>query len=135
MTAARNAAALEAYGARHDVTYLTDDAVFTDMNSGRRSTGPAEIGEMLHWFYSVAFDAHFEQTSAVVGDGNCTTIPVSLVCPSSGSQSKLPASSRQVHFFLIGLLTCFFSSCSTCTLSNCFPSHVTLPTTRFLYGS
>lgn len=36
---------------------VAEEAVFHDLASGRDFRGRREIGEMLHWFYNIAFDA------------------------------------------------------------------------------
>jgi predicted ester cyclase len=50
----------------HDVKYLNEDAVFTNLSTGEKYTGRAEIGGMLHYFYQVAFDATADIKSKIV---------------------------------------------------------------------
>jgi predicted ester cyclase len=48
---------IEEYFKTHDVSYLAEDAVFRDMNTGEETTGRKAIGELLNYIYHVAFDA------------------------------------------------------------------------------
>ena len=57
---------VEAYFNTHDVQYVTEDAVFTSMNTGEETHGRKAIGQMLHYFYHVAFDAKAEITNKVI---------------------------------------------------------------------
>src|SRR5213083_3030607 len=57
---------IQAYFETHDVQYLTDDVVFTHMSSGDKYVGREGVGQMLHYFYHVAFDAKAEITNTVV---------------------------------------------------------------------
>lgn len=57
---------VEAYFSTHDVQYVTEDAVFTSMNTGEETHGREAIGQMLNYFYHVAFDARAEITNKVI---------------------------------------------------------------------
>jgi predicted ester cyclase len=57
---------VEAYFSTHDVQYVTEDAVFTSMNTGEETRGREAIGQMLNYFYHVAFDARAEITNKVI---------------------------------------------------------------------
>jgi predicted ester cyclase len=57
---------VEAYFNTHDVQYVTEDAVFTSMNTGEETHGREAIGQMLHYIYHVAFDAKAEITNKVI---------------------------------------------------------------------
>lgn len=57
---------LHDYFKTHDMKYIADDAVFTDMSTGQKYHGKAEIGAVLHYLYRVAFDAHAETTSFII---------------------------------------------------------------------
>lgn len=48
---------MEAYFKTHDVKYIAEDAVFINMATGERHQGKADIENMLHYIYHVAFDA------------------------------------------------------------------------------
>lgn len=50
----------------HDARYVTDDAVFINKSTGDRVEGREAIGQMLQFFYHVAFDAHAEPTNVMV---------------------------------------------------------------------
>lgn len=57
---------LLAYLATHDVMYITEDAVFRDLSTGKVYTGRAEIGAMLHYLYHVAFEAKAEMLNYMI---------------------------------------------------------------------
>jgi predicted ester cyclase len=57
---------VEAYFNSHDVQYVTEDAVFTSMNTGEETHGREAVGQMLNYFYHVAFDAKAEITNKVI---------------------------------------------------------------------
>jgi predicted ester cyclase len=57
---------VEAYFNTHDVQYITEDAVFTSMNTGEETRGREAVGQMLHYIYHVAFDAKAEITNKVI---------------------------------------------------------------------
>jgi predicted ester cyclase len=50
----------------HDARYVTDDAVFINKATGEKFEGREAIGQMLNYFYHVAFDAHAEFTNVIV---------------------------------------------------------------------
>ncbi len=57
---------VEAYFNTHDVQYVTEDAIFVSMNTGEETRGREAIGQMLHYFYHVAFDARAEIINKVI---------------------------------------------------------------------
>ena len=57
---------MEAYFQTHDVKYVAEDAVFTAMNTGEETRGREAVGQMLNYFYHVAFDAKAEITNKII---------------------------------------------------------------------
>jgi predicted ester cyclase len=57
---------VEAYFNTHDVQYVAEDAIFTSMNTGEETQGREAVGQMLHYFYHVAFDAKAEITNKII---------------------------------------------------------------------
>jgi predicted ester cyclase len=57
---------LEEYFNTHDVKFITEDAVFTSMNTGDETVGREAVGQMLNYFYHVAFDAKAEITNKII---------------------------------------------------------------------
>ena len=41
----------------HDAIHVAENAVFKNLNTGQETTGREAIGQMLHYFYHIAFDA------------------------------------------------------------------------------
>jgi len=61
-----------AYGQSHNTSFVAEDAVFTDMATGRETKGRAAITQMLDYFYHQAFEAHAELTNLIAADGQAT---------------------------------------------------------------
>jgi predicted ester cyclase len=57
-----------AYFQNHDLAYVADDAVFTNLNTGEIHKGKAEVGAMLHYMYNVAFNAKAEIVNTIVAE-------------------------------------------------------------------
>jgi len=57
---------IEEYFSTHDVRFITEDAVFTSMNTGDQTVGREAVGQMLNYFYHVAFDAKAEITNKII---------------------------------------------------------------------
>ena len=57
---------LEEYFSTHDVRFLADDAVFNTMNTGEETVGREAVGQMLSYFYHVAFDAKAEISNKII---------------------------------------------------------------------
>jgi len=57
---------VEEYFSTHDVKFITEDAVFTSMNTGDQTVGREAVGQMLNYFYHVAFDAKAEITNKII---------------------------------------------------------------------
>src|SRR5258708_358554 len=63
---------IEEYFKTHDIAYVAEDAVFKDMTSGQETKGRKAVGEMLHYFYHIAFDARFDVKSTMMADKSAT---------------------------------------------------------------
>lgn len=57
---------MEAYFNTHDVSYVAEDGIFINMATGDRSQGREAVGELLHYFYNVAFDAKAEIKNLII---------------------------------------------------------------------
>jgi predicted ester cyclase len=54
------------YFETHDTKYIAEDAVFINMYSGEKTIGRQAIGEMLHYIYHIAFDAHADIINTII---------------------------------------------------------------------
>ncbi len=54
------------YFETHDTKYIAEDAVFINMDSGEKTIGRQAIGEMLHYIYHIAFDAHADIINTII---------------------------------------------------------------------
>ena len=59
---------LTAYWSGHAEELIADDAVFHDLSSGQDFPGREAVGQMLHWFYNVAFDARAEPKRVILDE-------------------------------------------------------------------
>ena len=59
---------VEKYFESHDTKYLSEDAVFINMETNELTIGKEAIGNMLNYIYHVAFDAHLDKTNSIVTD-------------------------------------------------------------------
>jgi predicted ester cyclase len=48
---------VEAFIKTHDTIHVAENAVFKNFNTGQETIGREAIGQMLHYFYHIAFDA------------------------------------------------------------------------------
>lgn len=96
MTTERTREIVEAYAANHDPGHLAEEAVFIDMVTGQRYEGREAIGEMLHYVYRVAFDAHAEVDRLIVGQGWAALEGV-FVGTHTGPFAGIEATGREVR--------------------------------------
>ena len=57
---------IENFLATHDVKYVAEDAVYTNMSTGEVYKGREEVGAMLNFMYHVAFDAKADITNTII---------------------------------------------------------------------
>lgn len=95
MTIEQTRAIIEPYVASHDPQYLAADAVFTDLSSGQTHEGREAIAGMLHYVYHVAFDAHAQQVSVTIGEGQAT-LEALFIGRHIGEFAGIPATGREV---------------------------------------
>jgi steroid delta-isomerase-like uncharacterized protein len=57
---------VENFLATHDVKYVAEDAVYTNMSTGEVYKGKEEVGAMLNFMYHVAFDAKADITNTII---------------------------------------------------------------------
>jgi len=85
-----------AYARSHDASFVAEDAVFTDMATGRETSGRAAIAQMLDYFYHQAFDAHPELTHLIATDGQAT-IEGYVVGTHIGEFAGIPPTGKDVR--------------------------------------
>lgn len=57
---------MENYFKTHDVKFVHEDAVFTNMSSGDEARGREAIGILLNYIYHVAFDARAVTVNSII---------------------------------------------------------------------
>ena len=57
---------IQAYFNTHDVQYVAEDAVFTMMSTGEKHVGREAVGQLLNFFYHVAFDASADIKNTII---------------------------------------------------------------------
>jgi len=86
---------IEKYFESHDTKYLTEDAVFINMGTNELTIGREAIGNMLHYIYHVAFEAHAEITNTIVTD-NKAVLETNFVGKHIGEFAGFPATGKKV---------------------------------------
>ncbi len=61
-----------AYAEKHDTSKLAENVVFTIMATGQESHGREQVGQMLHFFYHIAFNADAEIKNLIFAEKNVT---------------------------------------------------------------
>lgn len=79
-----------------DLSMMADDVVFINMASGEKHTGREEVGEMLHFVYHVAFDAHAETQNLVV-DGDHAVLEAEIVGKHIGEFAGVAPTNKDVR--------------------------------------
>jgi steroid delta-isomerase-like uncharacterized protein len=79
-----------------NLSYLAEDAVFTDMGTGQEYRGRDAIVQSLEYFYHQAFEARAEVHSTVVADGHATA-EGEFVGRHIGDFAGIPATGREVR--------------------------------------
>jgi len=87
---------VKAYARSHDTSFVAEDAVFTDMATGRETSGRAAITQMLDYFYHQAFDAHPELSNLIAADGQAT-IEGYVVGKHIGEFAGIPPTGKDVR--------------------------------------
>ena len=96
MSIERTYQTMMAYGQSHDTSFVAEDAVFTDMATGRETKGRAAITQMLDYFYHQAFDARAELTNLIAADGQAT-IEGYVVGKHIGEFAGIPPTGKDVR--------------------------------------
>lgn len=86
---------VEAYFNSHDVKYLSEDAVFINMNTGEKTPGREAIGNMLHFMYHIAFDARAEITHTIIAENNAV-LEARFRGKHIGEINGVPATNKEV---------------------------------------
>jgi predicted ester cyclase len=63
---------MEAYFKTHDVQYVAEDAVFTNMSNGEETKGREAVGQFLHYMYHIAFDARAIIRNTIITEDKAT---------------------------------------------------------------
>ena len=87
---------LEAYFATHDVQYVAEDGVFTHMSTGDRTVGREAVGQMLHYFYHVAFDAKAEIRNTIITE-NRAVLEINFIGRHIGEFAGVSATNKEVN--------------------------------------
>lgn len=87
---------LKAYFESHDVKYVAEDAVFTNMGTGEETRGREAIAGMLHYIYHVAFDAHAEIKNIIITEDKAV-LEASFIGKHIGEFAGVPATNKEVN--------------------------------------
>ena len=84
------------YLSGHNPEALAEDAIFTMMADGSEDRGRKAIAQKLQYFYGAAFDAKFESTNMVIGDGHAV-VEGFLAGKHIGDFAGVPATGKDVR--------------------------------------
>ena len=92
------------FNASHgDTSTLADDVEFTVMGTGQKASSPQEVLEMLHYLYTVAFDAEPRTTNLVIEDGK-GVLEAEFTGTHIGEFAGIPATGKSVR---VPLCVCY----------------------------
>lgn len=86
---------IEKYFETHDSKYLAEDVVFVNMETNEITVGREAVGNMLHFIYHVAFDAHAEITNTLITENNAV-LEANFVGKHIGEFAGIHATNKQV---------------------------------------
>ena len=88
---------LKGYWRGHSPDLVAPDAVFHDLASGQDFAGLDAIGEMLHWFYNVAFDARAEPRIVILDEQiGAAAVAGRVIGRHTGEFAGVPATGRDI---------------------------------------
>lgn len=87
---------INAYLHDHDIQFVAEDAVFTQMDTGQQIHGREAVGQFLHYFYHIAFDAHAEFTNTVVTETSAVA-EFNFIGKNIGEFAGMPATNKNVN--------------------------------------
>jgi predicted ester cyclase len=79
----------------NDTSMLAEDVVFTIMGTGNEHKGRKAVLDMLHYFYSVAFEARAETYNMVFGESGAT-LEARFIGKHTGEFAGIPATGKEV---------------------------------------
>ena len=87
---------VEAFVTTHDTIHVAENAVFKSLNTGQEFKGREAIGQMLNYFYHIAFDAR-----AIIKNIVVTNSKAVLEATFSGKHisefANVPATNKEVN--------------------------------------
>ena len=91
-------ARLDGYWRGHSPDIVADDAVFHDLASGQDFKGREEIGQMLHWFYNIAFDAQAVPSIVILDEeAGSAAVAGRVIGRHVGDFAGVPGTGREVN--------------------------------------
>jgi steroid delta-isomerase-like uncharacterized protein len=87
---------INAYLHDHDVRFVAEDAVFKAMDTGQEIHGREAVGQFLHYFYQIAFDAHAEFTNTLITE-NCAVAEFNFIGKNIGEFAGMPPTNKDVN--------------------------------------
>ena len=86
---------MQAFFKTHDVQYVAEDAVYINKGTGERTEGREAIGQMLQYFYHIAFDAHAETTNFIITEDKAM-LEALFIGKHIGDFAGIPATGKTV---------------------------------------
>ncbi len=87
---------VEAFIKTHDIIHVAENAVFKSLNTGQESIGREAIGQMLHYFYHIAFDARAVIKNIIITDDKAV-LEATFSGRHIGEFANIPTTNKDVN--------------------------------------
>ena len=87
---------VEAFFKTHDTIHVAENAVFKNLNTGQETIGREAIGQMLHYFYHIAFDARAIMNNTIVTDKKAV-LEATFTGKHIGEFANIPPTNKEVN--------------------------------------
>ncbi len=87
---------VEEFVKTHDTIHVAENAIFKNLNTGQESIGREEIGQMLHYFYHIAFDARIIINSMIVTERKAV-LEATFAGTQIGEFANVPPTNKEVN--------------------------------------
>ncbi len=87
---------METYFKTHDSSYIAEDAVFINMESGEQTKGREAIMQMINYIYHVAFDARADILNYFISEKNAV-LEADFAGRHIGEFAGIQPANKEVH--------------------------------------
>jgi SnoaL-like polyketide cyclase len=87
---------METYFKTHDTSFIAEDAIFINMESGEQTKGREAIGQMINYIYHVAFDARADILNYFITEKNAV-LEADFTGRHIGEFAGIQPTNKEVH--------------------------------------